>query len=127
MKSQIIHNELEKLQVIERMKHAEVTKPWEIKIGFYKDTRSNEQNRKMWAMLHDISKQVFWGGEKLKPEEWKDVFSANLKQQKAVEGLDGGIVYLGAHTSKMNLSDMSDMIEIMHMFGANNEIKWTEE
>ena len=52
-------------------------------------TRSLEQNAAMWAMLGDVSKQVNWYGQKLTPEEWKDVFSASLKGQKAVPGIIG--------------------------------------
>lgn len=126
MKTKVIKNESDKLQFIERIKNAEVVRPWEIKFGFWKDTRSNEQNAKMWSMLYDISMQVKWDGHRLIPDEWKIVFSANLRQQKAVPGIDGGLVYLGSQTSRMKVSEMSDMIEIMYMFGANHEVEWSE-
>jgi len=58
--------------------------------------RSTEQNARMWAMLTDVSRQVVWYGQKLQPEEWKDVFSASLNRQKVVPGIDGGFVVLGA-------------------------------
>ena len=63
-------------------------------------TRSTEQNARMWAMLTDVSRQVDWYGRKLKPEEWKHVFSASLKKQDVVPGLDGGFVVLGLSTSR---------------------------
>ena len=48
------------------------------------ETRSLEQNKRLWAMLTDISNQVDWYGQKLTPEEWKDCFTAALKKQKVV-------------------------------------------
>ena len=90
------------------------------------ETRSNEQNRRLWAMLTDISQQVDWYGQKLTPEEWKHVFSAALAKQKVVPGLDGGFVVLGQSTSKMTKAEMSDMQTLMEAFGAEREVVWGE-
>ena len=81
-------------------------------------TRSLEQNAKMWAMLHEVSLQVDWYGQKLTDHEWKDVFSAALKRQKVVPGLDGGFVVCGQSTSRMSKREMADMITLMHAFGS---------
>jgi hypothetical protein len=54
------------------------------------------------------------------------VFSAALKRQRAVPGLDGGFVVLGQSTSRMTVREMSDMIELMYSFGAEHDVKWTE-
>lgn len=126
MKTQVIKNESDKLQFIQRIKNAEVVRPWEIKFGFWKDTRSNEQNRLLWSQLTDVSNQVEWDGHKLTPDEWKIVFTSNLKQQKAVPGIDGGLVYLGSSTSKMKVSEMCDLSELIFAFGANHEVEWSE-
>jgi hypothetical protein len=65
----------------------------------------------------------------LKPEDWKHVFSASLKQQRAVPGLDGGFVVLGQSTSKMTVREMSDLMEIASAFGAERGVRfsWSEE
>lgn len=89
-------------------------------------TRSLDQNSKLWPMLQDISKQVDWYGNKLTDEEWKDVFSAALKKQKVVPGLDGGFVVCGQRTSKMTKREFSDLIEIMYAFGADKGVVWSE-
>lgn len=86
-------------------------------------TRSLEQNARMWAQLEDISRQVDWYGQKLTKEEWKDVFSAALKRQKVVPGLDGGFVVCGQRTSKMGKREMSDLLELMNAFCAERGVK----
>jgi hypothetical protein len=88
-------------------------------------TRSLDQNARFWAMLGEISEQVEWHGQKLKPEDWKHVFSASLKQQRAVPGLDGGFVVLGQSTSKMTVREMGDLMEIMTCFGAERGVKFS--
>lgn len=82
------------------------------------ETRSLEQNARLWAMLEDIARQVDWYGQKLTKDEWKDVFSASLKRTKVVPGLDGGFVVCGQSTSKMTIAEMCELQELMEAFGA---------
>ena len=90
------------------------------------EKRSSAQNRRLWAMLTDISRQVEWHGQKLSPEDWKHIFSASLKKQRAVPGLDGGFVVLGLSTSKMTRAEMCDMQELMSAFGAERGVVFSE-
>jgi hypothetical protein len=89
-------------------------------------TRSLDQNAKMWAMLADVSRQVEWYGQHLTSEEWKDVLTAALKKQKAVPGIDGGFVVIGARTRNMTIREMSDLVELMYAFGAERDVKWSD-
>lgn len=88
-------------------------------------TRSLEQNARLWAMLTEISSQVDWYGRKLTPEEWKHVFSASLKKQDVVPGLDGGFVVLGLSTSKMTKAEMCDLQSLMEAFGAERDVRFS--
>ena len=88
-------------------------------------TRSLEQTARLWAMLTDISKQVDWYGRKLSPDDWKHVFSAALKKQDVVPGLDGGFVVLGLSTSKMTKAEMCDLQTLMEAFGAEKGVRFS--
>lgn len=88
------------------------------------EKRSDAQNRRLWAMLRDISVQVDWHGQKLTDEEWKHVFTASLKRQKAVPGLDGGFVVLGQSTSKMTKAEMAELQELMEAFGTQQGVRF---
>lgn len=90
-------------------------------------TRSLEQNAKLWALLTDVSHQVDWYGQKLTQEEWKDVFSASLKKQKVVPGIDGGFVVCGQRTSKMGKKEFGDLIELIYAFGVTHDVQWSDE
>jgi len=89
------------------------------------ETRSVEQNRRMWAMLRDVSRQVVWHGQKLADSEWKDVFTAALKRQKVVPGIDGGFVVLGTSTRKMTIAEMGELMTLMEAFGAQQDVRFT--
>jgi hypothetical protein len=93
--------------------------------------RTLDQNDKMWAMLGDIAKQVKWpvnGREQwITPDDYKDIFSAELKkEQRIAQGLSGGFVLLGLRTHKLKKREMSDLIEIMYAFGAERGVVWSE-
>lgn len=88
------------------------------------EKRSYAQNRRLWAMLTDISAQVDWYGQKLTAEEWKDVFSASLKRTKVVPGLDGGFVVCGQSTSKMTKAEMCELQTLMEAFGVEKGVKF---
>ena len=90
-------------------------------------TRSTAQNRLMWSILGDVARQVDWHGQKLDAEDWKHIFSASLNNQRAVPGLSGGFVVLATKTSRMTKQEMSDLIELMHAFGAQHDVIFTKE
>ena len=83
--------------------------------------RTNEQNALLWPLLHDISNTVNWYGNKLTEEEWKDVFTAALKRQKVVPGIDGGFVVIGTSTRKMGKKMFSELIDLIQAFKAQHE------
>lgn len=86
-------------------------------------TRNLDQNAKLWALLTEVSAQVNWHGNHLTPEDWKSVFSAALKKQKVVPGIDGGFVVCGQSTSKMSKSEFSEMIELIQAFSAQQDVR----
>lgn len=89
-------------------------------------TRTLEQNDKLWPMLQDVSRQVEWHGHKLSNEEWKDFFTASLKQQKVVPNMDGtGFVVIGMSTSVMSKRMFIDLIDLIYAFGSDHGVVWS--
>lgn len=89
-------------------------------------TRTLDQNSRLWAMLSDVAAQVIWHGRKLTSEEWKIVFSAALTKQDVIPGIDGGFVAMGQSTSKMTKRELSDLMELIAAFGANNGVNFND-
>ena len=89
-------------------------------------TRNLEQNAKLWAMLAEVSEQVEWYGTKLSSEDWKYVFTAALKKERVVPGINGGFVVLGQSTSKMNKAEFSELLELIYAFAAEKGVVWSD-
>lgn len=96
-------------------------KSWSLKDA----ARSDAQNRRLWAMLRDISRQVDWYGRKLDEDSWKHVFSAAVEQQDAVPGINGGFVVLGVSTSKQSKKWFNQIFLVMESFAAEHGVKFT--
>jgi hypothetical protein len=92
-----------------------------------KNRRSVGQNAMMWALLRDISDQVEWHGQKMTVQDWKWVFTAAIRKQRMVPGIEGGMVYLGEPTSKMSKQDMTDLIELIISFGIERDVVWSDD
>jgi len=88
-------------------------------------TRSLDQNALLWPLLGDVAGQVEWYGRRLKPEEWKDIFTAALRKADVVPGIDGGFVVLGQRTSTMSKRRFSELVELIYAFGAGRGVRWS--
>ena len=90
-------------------------------------TRSLDQNALLWPLLNAVSTQVIWHGNRLTTDEWKDVFTAALKKQRVVPGIDGGFVVCGQRTSKMGKAEFSELIELIYAFGSQQGVNFNGE
>lgn len=94
------------------------------RLEFKAPKRSLPQNDLMWAALTDIASQVKWHGLKLTPDDWKLIFLDSLKRElRMVPNLDGnGFVSLGRSSSDLSKAEMTDLIDLIHAFGANHDV-----
>jgi hypothetical protein len=94
-----------------------------VKIG--EQTRTGEQNSKLWAMLSDVSRAKP-DGRRHTPEVWKALFMQSLGHESRFEmGLDDRPFPVGFSTSALNKRQMSDLIECIMEYGARKNIVWS--
>lgn len=88
------------------------------RVRFDEPRRNLEQNAALWARLGEIAERVVWHGQRLDAAEWKDVFTAALKRQKVVPGIEGGFVVLGSSTSRMSKAEFGDLLTLIEAWCA---------
>jgi hypothetical protein len=98
-------------------------------VHFLAAQRSVDQNSKLWAMLTEVATQCPWHGVKLTAEDWKFIFLDALKRElRMVPNLEGnGFVNLGRSSSDLSKGEMSDLIELIHAFGAEHNISFKDD
>ena len=91
-------------------------------------TRSVSQNSAQWPILEAFAAQLEWpiNGRmaQLDAEDWKAILTAAFRQELArvAPGLDGGMVLLGARTSKFSKREFSDWLEFLHSVAADRGV-----
>ncbi len=86
--------------------------------------RSLPQNDLMWAMLTDIAAQKEHNGRKYAPDIWKLLFmDAFGREVQFVPSLDGKtVVPIGQSSSDLSREEMSNLIDFMGVWCAENSI-----
>lgn len=93
--------------------------------------RSSDQNKKLHAMLADISKQVEHAGQKWDVLVWKRLLTAAWLREAGenpqfVPSLDGrGVDVIYERTSKLSVKQCADLILWVEAYGAENQVRWT--
>lgn len=97
-------------------------------------SRNLEQNAAQWPILQAFADQLKWpvngSMESLTAEEFKDILTAAFKREtvRVAMGLDGGMVMLGARTSKMGKREFSEWLDFLNATAAARgvEIEYAE-
>lgn len=93
------------------------------------EKRSTEQNARFWAMLTDLSNQCEIAGGKYSPDVWKFmVMHAYGHEVQMLPSLNGkGFVPINYRSSHLSVGEMTDLMEWMAAYGAENGVQWSNE
>lgn len=123
--------ESDRTRLIGYLTGLDLTKPKKVVITG--QDRSDEQNKKLHAMLADIARQVEHAGMKWDVTIWKRLCTAAWLREtgasiQMVPAIDGnGIDVLYERTSKLSMKKCAELILWVEAFGAEHEVKWTQK
>ena len=102
------------------------TVPLNTVVQFKSEKRSTYQNNMLWALLTDVARSKPHGHVKT-PEEWKFILLYLMGQEmQYMEGLDGQLFAIGYNTSRFTKRQISDYIEFIYKWGAENGVEFNE-
>ncbi len=86
--------------------------------------RSLPQNDRMWAMLTDVATQKEHAGRKHSTDQWKTLFMhACGREVQFLQALDNTtFIPWGQSSSDLSKEEMTDLIEFIHSWGAENGV-----
>ncbi len=92
-----------------------------------KETRTDEQNRKLWPMLTDLQRQVE-GMEIYSTDDIKlrflNALGTELRFLPVLEG--EGMFPVGHRSSTLTKDQFSGLVEMLYKFGAERGVRWSE-
>ncbi len=104
-----------------------------VQITLDEPKRTLDQNAAMWPALTDIAKQVplvitrrDGSTRQATAYDWKDVLTAAFEEETEwAPGLRGGVVMLGARTSKYSRRKMGDFLTFIHA-EFSDRVRWSD-
>ncbi len=96
-------------------------------------SRNLDQNALLWVLLTEFSRQLEWpvNGKmvSLSPDDWKTILSASFRRetQRMTQGVDGGLVMLGARTSQMGKREFAEFIEFIQSVAAERGVELQQQ
>lgn len=88
--------------------------------------RTLDQNSALQCRCRDVAQQVEWHGQKLSEDDWRHMFVAAYKGQRAVPGIEGGFVVLGGSSKLLSIAECAEVMTMIEAFGAEHNVKWSD-
>ena len=103
--------------------------PYGSRVEVKAEKRSVEQNSMMWALLSDVALQKTHGDRRYTPDQWKTLFMhACGREVQFIPSLDGStFIPWGNRSSDLSKQEMTDLIEFILAWGAENGVKFAKE
>lgn len=119
-----VHSEIDRQRAVRWVSKA----PTGTRLEFKQAKRTLPQNDRMWAMLTDVARQATHAGRRFTVDQWKVLFMHACGQEvQFLPALDGqGFIPWGSRSSDLSKQEMTDLIEFIFAWGAENGIVWSD-
>ena len=103
------------------------------RVEFKGPARSLNQNSRFWAMLTDVAVQGRINGRRFNTGQWKLMFLHAYSEERGVEikylpALNrAGMVPCGRSSSDLSVGEMSELMDFISAWGAENNIKFHDQ
>lgn len=120
----ILANDTIRAKAIHWIKHL----PEGTRVEFKGPKRTLPQNDLFWSLLTEVATQKTHGGSKYSPDQWKVIFLHAIgREVQFIPALDGkGFIPWGQSSSDLSKSEMTDLIEFIYSWGAENGVQFKE-
>lgn len=100
------------------------TAPDGYRVSVIEPKRSDAQSDLMWELLGQLAKKTTYHGLKLDKDDWKLVMMSGLRRQvRLVQNYDDdGLVALGQSSSKLTVSEMTMMIDLIEAWAGTHNV-----
>jgi hypothetical protein len=90
--------------------------------------RSTDQNSLLWSLLTQVAAQKQHAGRRYTADQWKVLFMhACGREVQFIPSLDNAtFIPWGQSSSKLDVQEMTDLIEFIFAWGAENEVRFRE-
>ena len=90
-----------------------------------RETRSTEQNSRLWAILSEVAAQVDWHGQRYDAETWKILLMRGWgREARLIPAVGGGVTMIDDRSSRLTVAEMAEFQTYIEAFGAEHGVRF---
>jgi hypothetical protein len=97
---------------------ADAGKPLAVSVAEHRAKRSTEQNKRLHAMLNEISQNAYLNGRRYEMEAWKEFYRSRYIGTEEIELPDGRRIERGISTTTLNKQEFADFLTAIESHAA---------
>ncbi|WP_062739005.1 recombination protein NinB [Ralstonia mannitolilytica] len=97
---------------------ADLGKPIAVEVSEYHAKRSLDQNKRLHAMLNEISQNAYLNGRRYEMEAWKEFYRSRYIGTEEIELPDGRRIERGISTTTLNKQEFADFLTAIESHAA---------
>jgi hypothetical protein len=118
----ICHNDQHVAGVIRMAKKLLAEGPVHVKVQHVEEKRRNAQNRRYWALMHQIAEQLKVNGLQMDPESWHEWAKRRFIGVREIVLPDGEIVALGQSSTELSVRAFGDYMECLEAWATDQGV-----
>jgi hypothetical protein len=99
---------------------ADMGKPFSVDVSEYHAKRSLDQNKRLHAMLNEISQSAYLNGRRYEMEAWKEFYRSRFIGTEEIELPDGRRIERGISTTALNKQEFADFMTAIESHATQN-------
>ena len=90
-----------------------------------RETRSTEQNSRLWAILSEVAAQVDWHGQRYDAETWKILLMRGWgREARLIPAVGGGVTMIDDRSSRLTVAEMAEFQTYIEAFGVEHGVRF---
>lgn len=110
------------LPAFQEIKEMLTNEPWVVSFQKLEEKRRDVQNRRYWAIMHEIAEQLKINNQQMTAEVWHEWAKRRFIGVKEIVLPDGEIVILGMTSTELSVAEFSDYMQMVEAWAVDHGV-----
>ena len=110
------------LPAFQEIKGMLTNEPWVLSFQKLEEKRRDVQNRRYWAIMHEIAEQLKINDQQMTAEVWHEWAKRRFIGVREIVLPDGEIVILGMTSTELSVAEFSDYMQMVEAWAVDHGV-----
>ena len=110
------------LPAFQDIKRMLTNEPWVLSFQKLEEKRRDVQNRRYWAIMHEIAEQLKINDQQMTAEVWHEWAKRRFIGVREIVLPDGEIVILGMTSTELSVAEFSDYMQMVEAWAVDHGV-----